>query len=232
MIETSKETINETFDEDYFMRGPETGKSNYYRYSWLPELTIPMAIHLTNVLGAKYGDTLLDFGCARGFVVKALRILNVKAFGCDISEWAVRNCDPDVRDFVGHGYEGEYDFLFCKDVLEHIPGDELNVIIPKLLEATKKKALFIVPLARSDGGSYVYPNDERDGTHIHRLTLDSWHDLIRRHAEGFKVYTSPDLDGLKPPVRKHPGCAGFIFCVRTQGQVRPPLSSRPQPEPV
>jgi hypothetical protein len=37
--------MNHPYTEDYFMRGPESGLSNYRDYQWLPDLTIPMADH-------------------------------------------------------------------------------------------------------------------------------------------------------------------------------------------
>ena len=41
----------EYFNEDYYERGAETGKSLYSHYRWMPELTIPMAHHLARYIG-------------------------------------------------------------------------------------------------------------------------------------------------------------------------------------
>ena len=38
------------FDEDYYERGAETGKSLYSHYRWMPELTIPMCHHIAKYL--------------------------------------------------------------------------------------------------------------------------------------------------------------------------------------
>ena len=37
------------FDEDYYERGAETGKSLYSHYRWMPELTIPMSVSYTHL---------------------------------------------------------------------------------------------------------------------------------------------------------------------------------------
>jgi SAM-dependent methyltransferase len=208
------------FSEDYYLRGVETGLSNYTNYRWLPELTIPMASSLKDFMNIKDGETILDYGCARGYLVKALRSLNVEAYGCDISEWAIHNCDPQVADFVGFSFDKEdgYDHIFCKDVLEHVPQEELDCLLPKLFKAANRSCFFIVPLAIVEGGSYIFPNDEKDITHIHRKTLGGWVSLLQQYADEFMVITS-NVPKLKPCVKDYPGSAGFIYCGRTKNKV-------------
>jgi len=208
------------FSEDYYLRGVETGLSNYTNYRWLPDLTIPMANTLKDFLKISDDESILDYGCARGYLVKALRTIGVEAYGCDISNWAIENCDPEVSDYVGFSFdkEGGYDHVFCKDVLEHIPQEDLDVLLPKLFTVAKKACLFIVPLAIVEGGSYIFPNDEKDATHIHRKTLGGWVSLLQKHSDGFMVMTS-NVPKLKPCVNDYPGSAGFIYCGRTSHKV-------------
>lgn len=211
--------MSEKFDENYYMRGEETGVSNYTNYRWLPELTIPMALYLKKFLNIEEGETLLDFGCGRGYLVKALRMLDVVAFGQDISNWAIENCDPDNRAFLyGHYYpyhQFNYDHLFSKDVLEHIEIKELKLKLNQLLINTLKSALFIVPLAEVDGGKYIYPNDELDTTHVLRYTLDTWMQLVQEQCnENFIVFGSYNIPILKKSIEKYPKSAGFIYCTR------------------
>ncbi len=85
----------EEFDRDYFERGIASGKSLYENYRWIPELTIPMAMTYIDTLGLKKEDRILDFGCAKGYVVKALRMLHRKAWGCDVSDYAIESSDQD-----------------------------------------------------------------------------------------------------------------------------------------
>ena len=44
----------------------------------------------------KKGDRVLDIGCAKGFLVKDLIDLGIDAYGIDVSEYALKNCHPDV----------------------------------------------------------------------------------------------------------------------------------------
>lgn len=69
------------YDREYFEYGVETGKSNYQNYRWIPELTIPMAMTIIDLLGIKPNESVLDYGCAKGYLVKALRMLHRNAWG-------------------------------------------------------------------------------------------------------------------------------------------------------
>lgn len=165
------------FTEDYFMRGEELGLSGYSNYVWRPDSTLPMAAYMKRFVGIKDGDKVLDFGAARGFLVKALRMLGVEAYGYDISAWAVENADPIIREHLSNELKAEpmsYDFIVAKDVMEHVPEPELKPLLIKLLAATRKAILIIVPLTHIEGGPYLCPRDEGDKTHQIRWNLTAW----------------------------------------------------------
>lgn len=205
----------EIFGEDYYMNGIESGVSNYVDYKWMPELTLAMATSFMEIFGVEKGDTVLDWGSARGYFVKALREHGVKAYGVDISEWAIKNCDPDVVAYVYNKLEDcppTFDYIFSKDVLEHIPMVELTKILEKLFNICNEAIVFIVPLAKSEGGEYIYPADELDKTHIHRKTLQGWIDLIEPFAKDFTIFVSNKIPSLKKASEQFNGSTGIIYC--------------------
>ena len=205
----------EKFGKDYYINGIESGVSNYVDYKWMPELTLLMAKSFIQIFGVDRSSTVLDFGCARGYFVKALRQHRIRAFGVDISEWAIKNCDLDVLGYVHNKLEDcpyDIDYIFSKDVLEHIPTSELNKTIEKLLGICKEAAIFIVPLADSEGGKYIYPNDELDKTHIHRKTLQGWVDLIEPFAKDFTIFVSNKIPSLKKASEQFKDSTGIIYC--------------------
>ena len=51
---------NEYFNEDYYERGAETGKSLYSHYRWIPELTIPMCHHIARYMNLGDDDKVLE----------------------------------------------------------------------------------------------------------------------------------------------------------------------------
>lgn len=207
--------IGELFSEDYYMNGIESGVSNYVDYKWLPELTLPMAKSFMDIFGVEKEDTVLDFGCSRAYFVKALRVHGVNSFGVDISKWAIENCDADVVNYVSNDIEdlpSNFDHVFSKDTIEHIPTENLTQVLVKIFSICTKSAIIIVPLADSEGGKYIYPNDELDKTHIHRKTLQGWVDLIEPFAKDLTIFVSNKIPSLKKASEQYPNSTGIIYC--------------------
>jgi len=70
--------------------------------------------------------TVLDAGCAKGFLVEALRDRGVEAYGVDASEYAISCVRDDVKPYCKVGsvtddLERDYDLITCIEVLEHLP---------------------------------------------------------------------------------------------------------------
>lgn len=169
-----------TYDIDYFENGIETGKSCYTNYRWIPELTIRMAHHIIRHLGIVEGARILDYGCAKGFTVKAFRILDVDAYGCDISQYAIDNVDAEVRHYCelikSSGkmipFKFKFDWIISKDVLEHLDESSIDLFLKQSLKYADK-AFHVVPLG--DGhGNYIVPDYQRDVTHITAKDVAWW----------------------------------------------------------
>lgn len=167
------------YNENYYERGIENGVSCYTNYSWLPELTIPMAATMIEYLGIKRNEKILDFGCAKGYLVKAFRLLHREAYGFDISDYARKNCHMDIKKYILNQLGGVYDWLIAKDVLEHIGYNEIDEWMSKISKITKK-AFIIVPLGTN--GKYVVPAYELDITHIIREDLNWWTSLFENNG--------------------------------------------------
>ena len=94
--------------------------------------------------------SVLDVGCAKGFLVEALRDQGTEAFGIDISEYAVASVREDIRPFckvqsVLHPIEGHYDLLTCIEVLEHLDQAEIALAIQHLCAASDDILLSSTP---------------------------------------------------------------------------------------
>jgi len=210
------------YTEDYYLRGKQAGISNYENYRWLEEPTMALARRVLEVMeiSQPMGMTFLDYGCARGYLVKALRRLGLGATGCDISQWAIENCDPEVVGYVAKEPAFKhYDHIWCKDVAEHMEPHELSRILDWMLKAAQKSILFIVPLARGggqfnlDNGWYVRDEDNQDKTHVIRWTLEQWMEFMWGCGIGgneWQLQGSWHVPGLKPTSLSHPKSCGFI----------------------
>jgi len=199
------------YNEDYFKRGIETGKSLYTNYRWLPELTIPMIARLIMDVGIKQSDKILDYGCAFGYSVKAFRLLGFDAWGCDTSQYAIDNCDPDVKDYVFKINDNEhlpqhYDWIIAKDVLEHISYGIINETL-RFLRANTYKMFCAIPLGKN--GKYNCPAYELDTTHVIKEPLAWW--ILKFKRALFAVPKSYyELDYMKQNWSKWPKGNGFF----------------------
>lgn len=193
---------NNKYDKDYFENGLISGVSCYLNYRWLPELTIKMAHNLIKKLEFKNKSVILDFGCAKGYLVKALRILDINAYGCDSSEYAISNSDAEVRSFCKLitkedkliPFDIGFDWIITKDVLEHL--DEL-MIDNLLIQAKKKtsKMFHVIPLG-DENDKFIIPEYEKDKTHILAKTKEWW--IEKFNENGWRTVSFDyNIKGLK-----------------------------------
>lgn len=99
-----------------------------------------MAHHIATRFNPK---RTLDAGCAKGFLVRALREHPIEAFGIDASEYAISEADQSIKDYVRVGsitepLDGPYDLITCIEVIEHLPDSEIENAITRLCEASDR----------------------------------------------------------------------------------------------
>jgi predicted TPR repeat methyltransferase len=172
-----------------------------------------MVQHIIAHLGILPTDGVLDFGCARGYMVKAFRRLGFSARGYDVSRWAVDNCDPEVSNFISNEilHKNEIDWVIAKDVLEHVKS--LDETIFDLMGLAKMGLFVVVPLSAHNGHPYVVKEYEKDTTHIWRLSLDSW--VKRFMRPGWVVEAQYRVKGIKDNYAQYPTGNGFLTMRRT-----------------
>jgi SAM-dependent methyltransferase len=119
--------------------------------------------------------SVLDAGCAMGFLVEALRERGVEAFGIDISEFAIHRVHPSVQpycrvDSVTAPLLRSYDLIVCIEVLEHLPPQEAESAIANLCE---------------HGSDVLFsstPFDYGEATHLNVHSPEHWAELFARHG--------------------------------------------------
>lgn len=206
------------YDADYFLRGRQTGKSLYEDYRWLPDLTVPMVCRMVAYLGIAADDIVLDFGCARGYVVRALRQAGYCAWGYDVSRWALENADEVAKQFLIANestlWNDSFDWVIAKDVLEHV--QDVSATITSLMDVARVGVFAVVPLSLVDGEFYAVPEYERDVTHLHRMTLATWAGMFA--APGWSVTMAYRVPGIKDNYAAWQCGNGFITARRLPGE--------------
>jgi cyclopropane fatty-acyl-phospholipid synthase-like methyltransferase len=214
--------MEEKFGEDYFERGIAKNVSCYEDYHWMPVETIRAAHFIIYALGLNNGDRVMDFGCAKGFYVKALRALDIEAYGMDVSSYALSQAPSDVRpyliqmgsptDFLGF-LMAECSWIMSKDVLEHMTEEELE----QFLETSSRhfpNSFHIIPLAIEEGGDFICQENEVDKTHLLRHTAQWWIQKFYEHGWILRSY-SLRIHGLKERhLRTSPYGHGFFILER------------------
>jgi len=174
-------TFADLFDEEYFEDGIRSGKSLYENFRWMPQKSFPIAATIKELYPEK---RILDYGCAKGFVVYALRLLGMDAFGYDISSYAINNCKPEVKQFIYSNKQDlpMIDVIFGKDILEHLPYEHVDSEL-KWLNSICKEACFIIPFGSN--GRYRIAEYGFDVTHVIAEDEEWW--IKRFYKAGFVV---------------------------------------------
>jgi GT2 family glycosyltransferase len=128
--------------------------------------------------------TVMDAGCAMGFLVEMLREHRVEAFGRDISAYAIEHVHPDIRDYCEAGsitdpFPQTYDLIVCIEVLEHMTTPEARQAVENMCQYTDDILFSSTPF------------DYREVTHFNVRPPEYWSTLFAHH--GF--YRDVDFDG-------------------------------------
>lgn len=205
--------MKDDYDKDYFEDGIAVGKSCYKDYRWLPEKTLTFTHKIIEHLGLREGDSILDYGCAKGYLVKALRLWGIIACGCDISEYAINNADPNIKihckllsDFQ-IPFEGKFNWIIAKDVLEHLEEEEIEKIL-KEFQKVSNNLFVIVPLG--NGEKFHIPVNNFDTTHKLAKTRDWWENKFEEYGWKMEKFCYR-ISGMKDDWKAWPKGNGFFF---------------------
>ena len=190
------------FDEDYYERAPSVGKGIYVDYHWQPRRSFSEALAIINYLGLEDGDRVLDVGCAKGYLVKALVQLGINAFGCDISQYAIDHCSDAVKIrldiatqpmWLSYHYDEWFQIAIVRDVLEHNTQEGLSELLDNICSCSDK-LLACIPLG--DDGKYRIPCYHRDKSHMIAENERWWFETLDK-ANLNVVDSTHHLPGMK-----------------------------------
>jgi 2-polyprenyl-3-methyl-5-hydroxy-6-metoxy-1,4-benzoquinol methylase len=133
--------------------------------------------------------SVLDAGCAMGFLVEALRKRGVEAWGIDISEYAISEVDESVAEHCSVASLTEplprhFDLITCIEVIEHIPPVETGKAIANLCAATDRILLSTTP------------QDYGEPTHLNVQPPEAWSAMLAE--QGFFRDVERDASYLSP----------------------------------
>lgn len=118
--------------------------------------------------------SVLDAGCALGFLVEGLRSRGVEAFGIDVSSYAIDRVHESVKAYCSRRslvepLERRYDLIVCIEVLEHVDRADIDRVVENLCGHTDDIIFSSTPF------------DYREDTHVSVRPPESWAELFFRH---------------------------------------------------
>ena len=173
---SSPNVLADQYDEEYYLHhlGPDPYDRNNASVMNL------FAVVADEVIRSLHPKSVLDVGCAMGFLVEALWDRGVKAWGTDVSRYAISNVRKDIQPFccvasATDPIDCQYDLITCIEVLEHLPPEDSEAAIENMCRATDT-----ILFSSS-------PYDITEPTHINVRQPISWLELFAK--TGF----APDL---------------------------------------
>ncbi|MDD4986658.1 MAG: class I SAM-dependent methyltransferase [Dehalococcoidales bacterium] len=157
------------YEQDYFINGGYKGYRDYDAH----------AGRVKKLISITHPQSVLDVGCAYGFITRRLLDQGIYAVGMDVSNWCeqiAQNIIPnnfvrhDMREAPYPFRDKEFDVLYCEGVLEHI---EEEHIIPIMREFER------VSLRRLIQVSFAEHKDvEKEQGHITIKDANWWLSVI------------------------------------------------------
>ncbi len=103
--------------------------------------------------------SVLDAGCAWGFLVEGLRKNGVQAWGIDISDYAIQRVAPEIRPFCWVGsitepFPQSYDLIVSIEVVEHLPKAESELAIENICRYTDDVLISSTPFDYKEYSHY------------------------------------------------------------------------------
>lgn len=170
------------YGRDYF-DDPDSGVG-YGRYRYDGRFA-EAAKRMCDHYGLSRGDRVLEFGCAKGFLLVEYQKLGMNVSGLDMSEYAVSNSHPDVRDAIQLGdasempfEDDEFQLIVGKEVLPHLPKDRIVAAITECMRVSSGGIFF--EIQTGDTAKELDYLQRWDGTHRTMRSPAWWDDLFKR----------------------------------------------------
>jgi cyclopropane fatty-acyl-phospholipid synthase-like methyltransferase len=124
--------------------------------------------------------TFLDLGCAKGFLVRALRDRRLEAWGIDHSPWAIAQADRVAQPYLQLGDihdiadDREFDVAVAMSIFESLTEDQIRRFLPQLRRRARQALFATIPSL--DRISDRRNAEDRDFSHITMRPRTWWYE--------------------------------------------------------
>lgn len=145
IIRVARQFGKEFFDGDR--------KYGYGGFNYNPKFWSNVVTDFVNFYKLRPGSKILDVGCAKGFMVYDF-IRNhpsIEVFGIDVSDYAIENCHPEVKNYLKVGnakkldFEDNYfDLVISINTIHNLELEECISSIKEISRVSKSNAFITV----------------------------------------------------------------------------------------
>jgi ADP-heptose:LPS heptosyltransferase/glycosyltransferase involved in cell wall biosynthesis/SAM-dependent methyltransferase len=163
------------YDADYFEHGQTSNWQQGYTWPLFRGVFTDAAAYLAEMFPE--ARSFLDVGCAKGFLVRALRERGLEAEGFDHSPWAIEHAESAARphlrlaDADTVAFDRRFDLTVAMSVLESLTEEQLRRLLPRARGWTTQALLAVIE-TRHDA-------KDRDLSHITIRDRAWWRALFR-----------------------------------------------------
>ena len=170
------------YDQDYY-EGITSNYTNGYHWNELGQLFIAAARLLTNGLFPE-ATRFLDFGCAAGFLVRALREHGVEAWGVDHSPYCLEHAEAEAKPYMVASLEdlprgSTFDVVTAFETLEHLTPAQIAEVLANLRQVTRQALFATMPVTDNIQPRWARELADKDPTHVSLYPRSWWLDQFK-----------------------------------------------------
>jgi len=186
----------DTYDEHYYLMNHIRHLNSFYGfliqlyYRYVAGYAMAAAARLNK------GSRVLDVGCGTGILVKQFNHLGFEAQGVDVEAQAVRHslapdhCTLTVSTATLDFPDDHFDLIVSREVLEHIPRDEIDACIAEWDRVGSGRMVHIVAVTERGASA------TEDPTHVNVQSEHWWIERLQSH--GYQAVTKPQRFFFSP----------------------------------
>jgi SAM-dependent methyltransferase len=133
-------------------------RHGYGGFSYNPKYWSQVVKDFIEFYGLESNDSILDIGCGKGFMLYDFLSSNpkLKVKGIDISNYAIENCMPEVKQHVSVGNakkldfkDNSFDLVISINTLHNLDLEECKKAFKEVVRVSKKHAFIVVDAYRN-----------------------------------------------------------------------------------
>ena len=134
-------------------------KHGYGGFSYMPRFWQPVIPTFRDYFGLTSSSSLLDVGCAKGFMLHDLTQLvpGITAAGIDISQYAIENAKPEVSQYLQVANavqlpfdDNSFDVVISINTVHNLEKDECATALQEIERVSRGKSFITVDAYRND----------------------------------------------------------------------------------